>query len=184
MVLCASGFRFGTRVWEAINTTSAQVDLLQASQGFLRKNISHSLVNDRLFGEEEDVQENLFLGGGKTIKYVSYSPQYGVDDFLYTYELFLDKDTHHLTLRYSPFNLGKAGDKKKSETSIVKEVEDLEIQYFSGYADKGDGNGWHTGWDDAYALPLLVKINVTFIDDKLLWPEMIIQMRNGPYVIR
>lgn len=184
MVLCASGFRFGTRVWDAVNTTSAQVDLLQASQGFLRKSISHSLVHDRLISEEDDIQGILFLGGNKNIKYVSYSPQYGIDDFLYSYELILDEDTNHLTLRYGPFNLGAAGDRKKSVTSILKEVEGVEIQYFSGYVNNDDGSGWYTSWDDAYTLPLLVKINVIFLDEKLSWPEMVIQMRNGPYVIR
>ena len=183
MVLCGSGFRFGTRVWDAINTTSAQVDLLQASQGFLRKSISHSLIHENLFSEEEQYQQSLFLGESTRLTYVSYSPKYGVDDFLYRYELFYNDATDHLSLKYGPYNLGGI-DKDNSITDIVKNVEDVEIQYFSGYAHQGDGSGWLSKWNDTYSLPLLVKIKVTFVDEKLYWPEMIIQMRNGPYVVR
>lgn len=183
MVLCGSGFRFGTRVWDAINTTSTQVDSLQASQGFLRKSISHSLIHENLYSEEDHFQKSLFLGESRRIKYVSYSPQYGVDDFLYKYELFYNDDANHLSLQYEPYNLVKAAN-DGSITDIVKNVENVDIQYFSGYAHQGDGSGWLSRWDDIYSLPLLVKINVTFSDDKLYWPEMIIQMRNGPYVVR
>ncbi len=184
MVLCGSGFRFGTRVWDSVNTQSTQVDLLQASQSFLRKSISHALVHDRLFSEEEDTQENLFIGESKNIKFISYSPQYGVDDFLYVYELYLDKSTNHLSLRYGPYNLSRSGNRKKSVASVIKNVKDFEVSYFSGFVDSESEDGWYAAWDNVYSLPLLIKINVTFLDEKLSWPEMVIQMRNGPYVVR
>ena len=184
MVLCGSGFRFGSRVWDSVNTQSERVDVLQAAQGFLRKNISHALIHDRLFTEEEALNENLFIGDGNRIRFISYSPQYGVDDFLYAYELYLDKNTNQLSLRYSPYNLGEKISRNKSISSIVDGVKDVDIQYFSGFVDENDGDGWFASWNDVYSLPLLIKINVTFFNEQMTWPEMIIQMRNGPYVVR
>lgn len=184
MVLCGSGFRFGTKVWDSVNTQSERVDVLQAAQGFMRRNISHALIHDRLFTDEEIANENLFLGDPNRIRFISYSPRYGVDDFLYAYELYLDKNTNQLSLRYSPYNLGEKIAQNKSTSSILDGVKDIEISYFSGFIDEEDGDGWFSNWNDVYNLPLLIKINVTFIDEQIVWPEMVIQMRNGPYVVR
>ena len=184
MVLCGSGFRFGSRVWDSINTQSERVDIMQAAQGFLRKNISHALIHDRLFTQEEVADDHLFLGDKKRIRFISYSPQYGVDDFLYAYELYLDKNSNQLSLRYSPFNLGEKIASNKSVSSIIDGVKDVDIQYFSGFLDEQDGDGWFSSWDNIYNLPLLIKINVTFFNEQIIWPEMIIQMRNGPYAVR
>lgn len=184
MVLCGSGFRFGSRVWDSVNTQSERVDILQASQGFLRKNISHALIHDRLFADEDVTGHDLFLGDPKRIRFISYSPRYGIDDFLYAYELFLDKSTNQLSLRYSPYNLGEDVSQNKSTSSILSDVKDVDIEYFSGFINEEDGDGWFSGWDDPYSLPLLIKINVTFFDEQIIWPELIIQMRNGPYVVR
>ena len=184
MVLCGSGFRFGTKVWDSVNTQSERVDVLQAAQGFMRRNISHALIHDRLFTDEEVANDNLFLGDPKRIRFISYSPRYGVDDFLYAYELFLDKNSDQLSLRYSPYNLGEKIAQNKSTSSILDGVKDIEIRYFSGFIDEEDGDGWFSSWNDIYNLPLLIKINVTFIDEQIVWPEMVIQMRNGPYVVR
>ena len=114
MVLCASGFKFGSRVWERVDSQSVHIDSLQAIQSFLRTSLSHSLVRDRLQEERFDEgqlvaapQENLFVGELQKLSYVSNSPQYGVDDYLYRYQLYLNKQTRSLGLRYTPYNLKK-----------------------------------------------------------------------------
>ncbi len=190
MVLSASGFKFGSRVWERVESQSVHIDTLQAVQGFLRTSLSHSLVRDRLqednfndASESASLLENLFSGGRQHLFYVSYSPQYGVDDYLYQYQLYLDEQTNSLAINYSPYNIKLASSDKKP-LSIIEGVASLEIKYFSGFHTQDDNSSWQDRWDDIYSLPLLVKINVTFIDRSKKWPELIIPMRHGPYVLR
>ena len=186
MALCASGFKFGTRVWNTIDVQAAQIDTIQAVQGFIRASMSNSLVHDR-FVEEEDggKLENLFIGDTTRIKYVSYSPRYGVDDYLYEYDLFLDYDNKRLSLHYRPFNKVENSESANSISTLVEGVEEIKIEYFSGYVDDLDsGSDWSTAWTNEFVLPLLVKINLVLEDKQKHWPELVIQMRNGPYVVR
>lgn len=190
MVLSASGFKFGSRVWERVESQSVHLDTLQAVQGFLRTSLSHSLVRDRLqednvndTGESGSLLENLFAGGRKHLSYVSYSPQYGIDDYLYQYQLYLDEQTNSLAITYSPYNI-KLSKRDKKLLSIIEGVANLDIKYFSGFHSQDDSSSWLDKWDDVYSLPLLVKINITFIDETKQWPELVIPMRHGPYVLR
>jgi general secretion pathway protein J len=184
MALCASGFRFGTRVWDRVNSQSEQIDTLQAVQGFLRKSISHALIKDSLQEDQADAGESLFIGDATRVKFVSYSPQYGIDDYLYRYELYMNKQDNTLSLVYYPYNLKSEKKDANKPLSMIEGVKNIEIKYFSGFIDENSNESWLVKWDDVYSLPLLVKVNVAFIDNKLEWPEMIIPLRNGPYVIR
>ena len=190
MMLCASGFRFGTRVWDRVNVQSEQIDTLQAVQGFLRRSISHSITKDRLLDDlqqQENPQqfvEGLFIGNSNRIKFVSYTPKYGVDDYLYHYELTVDRQASILSLSYYPYNIKLNDNASIQSLAVIDGVKDIEIKYFSGYIDEQTSDSWLSKWDDVYTLPLLVKIDLTFIDNNKHWPELIIPLRNGPYVIR
>jgi len=183
MVLCASGFRFGTRVWNSINTHSEQIDTIQAVQGFIRNSVSNALVYDRFIQDEEEAVENLFIGNSERIKFVSSSPAYGVDDYLYEYELYLDRAKKQLSLKYRPYNKPTNSPRSESVSTLVEGVEDIQIEYFGGFETE-QGNDWAKKWNGEFILPLLVKINLTLKDSQYPWPELVIQMRNGPYVIR
>ena len=187
IALCANGFKFGTRVWNVVDVQAAQIDTVQAVQGFIRATMSNSLVHDQ-FVEEEEGQgelEKLFIGDTTNIKYVSYSPKYGVDDYLYEYDLFLDHENKRLSLQYRPFNKSQSNEAENSISTLVEGVEEIKIEYFSGYADETQpGSDWSAHWDDDFSLPLLVKINLVLKDKQKNWPELVIQMRNGPYVLR
>lgn len=183
MVLCASGFRFGIRIWDTIDRQAAQIDNLQATQGFLRKSISSALIRDPIEADEEDIPGHLFLGEDQSLRYVSYSPQYGVDDYLYAYELYHDTKTKSLRLKYRPYNLlYQDNDDIDRFSTIAQQVEDIKIEYFSGF--QTSNNGWSSQWNREFVLPLLVKVSVILEDTQSPWPELIIQMRNGPYVVR
>ena len=184
MLLCANGFKFSTRVWDVVNTQSEELDSLQAVQGFLRKSISLALINDRANDDEEEIQQTVFIGNGKELRYVSYSPQYGVDDYLYKYELFLDRENNNLSLVYQPYNLQININKQDQKSILISGVKDISIEYFSGFDTEDSNNGWLTGWNNQFTLPLLIKIKLIFQDEKVIWPELVIQMRNGPYVVR
>lgn len=184
MLLCANGFKFSTRVWDVVNTQSEEIDSLQAVQGFLRKSISLALINDRANEEEEEIQQTVFIGNDKRLIYVSYSPQYGVDDYLYKYELFLDRENNNLSLIYKPYNLQVNKNIEDQTSILISDVKDIGIEYFSGFATENSNDGWIAGWNDQFTLPLLIKIKLIFEDEKNSWPELVIQMRNGPYVVR
>ena len=184
MLLCASGFKFSTRVWDSVNTQSEQLDSLQAAQGFLRKSISLALINDRLLDEEKDIQQAVFIGNEKRLRYVSYSPQYGIDDYLYKYQLSFDRKKNNLSLKYKPYNLQVNANNEDQASTLIAGVKDINIEYFSGFESKDSTNGWMSNWSNQFALPLLIKIQLIFEDDQQSWPDLIIQMRNGPYVVR
>ena len=186
IVLCASGFRFGTRVWNTIDVQAEHVDNLQAVQGFIRSSISNAQVHDQFVEDEvEEELESLFIGESDHVRYVSNSPKFGVDDYLYQYDFYLDRDTNKLLLRYQPYNVPASKNAKESVSTLMEGVEDIQIQYFSGFVDDaGDDNPWSPQWRGEFTLPLLVKINLITKNNKYAWPELVIQTRNGPYVIR
>lgn len=189
MVLCASSFKFGSRVWERVDYQSSHIDSLQAVQSFLRNSISHALVKDKLrddgFEDERspalDVG-SLFIGKPQHLKFISYSPQYGVDDYLYEYQLYFDEQNKSLSIHYAPYNLN--AENTNQPLSIIEGVKSLDIRYFSGFYSDDGKTSWLARWDDEYSLPLLIKINVKFVDDSLQWPELIIPTRHGAYVVR
>ena len=184
MVLCGSGFRFGTRVWDVIDKQSIQMDTLQAVHGFLRKSISASLVRNQLLEDQNSSNESLFEGNAKQLHFISHSPQYGIDDFLYAYDLYLNAKEGELVLNHQPYNATIKDASRDSTATLLTGVKFFEIKYFSGYEDDESQDDWSSNWNDDYSLPLLVKINVVFEDASIQWPELVIQMRNGPYVVR
>ena len=189
IVLCASGFTFATRVWDRVDQNSSHIDNLHAVQGFLRTSLSHSLVRDRLQvdqsgGVPESQLEQLFFGDAHNLSYISYSPQYGTDDYLYRYRLLFDAQKNNLVLSYSPYNIKTTNEKNSQNISLVDGVKSLQIEYFSGFSDDQSQSSWLTSWDDLYTLPLLVKVSVEFFDNTKSWPELVIPLRHGPYVLR
>ena len=186
MTLCASGFKFGTRVWSEIDTQAEHIDSMQAVQEFMRSSVSNSLSLDR-FTEDEDEKEleSLFLGDTDRIKYVSNSPKYGIEDYLYEYELYLDHERKQLAIRYRPYNITTNNEIDNSSSVLLDGVEDIKIEYFSGFEDEViPGRSWTAHWSNQFALPLLIRISLTLEDQQKYWPQLVIQMRNGPYVIR
>ena len=186
IVLCASGFKFGTRVWNTVDVQSEQIDTMQAVQGFIRRSMSNAQVHDQFVADEgEEPVESLFVGDADRIRYVSYSPKYGVDDFLYQYELYLNHETNKLLLQYQPYNKPVEDGSFDTVSTLLEGVEDIRIEYFSGFeGETDDGSPWASYWNGEFTLPLLVKINLVTKDQRNIWPELVIQTRNGPYVIR
>ena len=186
IVLCASGFRFGIRVWNSIDVQAEQIDSIQAVQGFIRRSMANALVQDQFVADEnEEPLESLFIGSNERIQYVSYSPRYGIDDFLYRYEFFLDHETSRLLLRYQPYNKSTGSRSDSTVSTLLEGVEDISIEYFSGFAGESENDDpWASRWNVEFNLPLLIKINLVPEDKLVTWPELVIQTRNGPYVIR
>ena len=186
MALCASGFKFGTRVWNSVDIQSERIDTLQAVQGFVRRSMSSALIQDQFVEDDVEKQvESLFIGDADRIRYVSYSPKYGVDDYLYQYDFYLDHETKKLQISYRPYNKPAGSDSSRAVSTLLEGVEDIRIEYFSGYEGETDNEGpWASYWNSEFTLPLLVKINLVTEDKQNTWPELVIQTRNGPYVIR
>ena len=139
IVLCASGFKFGTRVWNTIDVQAEHVDNLQAVQGFIRNSMSNALVHDQFVEDDTEKElESLFIGDADHVRYVSNSPKYGVDDYLYQYDFYLDHDTNKLLLRYQPYNVPAQTSEQESVSTLIENVEDIQIQYFSGFVDELD----------------------------------------------
>lgn len=186
MTLCASGFRFGTRVWDAVNTQAENIDKIQAVQGFVRRSLSSALVHDLFIQDDEEGDlEQMFIGDPDRIKYVSYSPRYGVDDFLYQYELYLNHESNQLVLQYRPYNKFIKDSKTESVFTLVEGVREIQIEYFSGFEEEIEtDSSWSNYWAREFSLPLLVRVTLEMEDGSKFWPQFVVQMRNGPYVVR
>ena len=180
-VLCASAFRFGVRVWDTVSKETQKTDTIQAVHGFLQNSISRALLQDQTDADESQL-ESFFTGSTKRLKYISYAPKYSPNNYLYKYDIYFNRDDQSLELTYHPFNINR-NIQGASKSTILKGIKDVKFAYFSGYEDRR-GNQWALKWNEDYALPLLVKVNIAFHDNKITWPELVIQMRNGPYVIR
>ena len=86
VTLCANGFTFASRVWAKVDDHQKNLDEIVSAQRFLRKVLSEAVF----YPIEEDATKNNYFTGepGKMI-FLAPSPQYGLDDYLYIYEIFL-----------------------------------------------------------------------------------------------
>lgn len=103
VTLCANGFTFGSRVWAKVDDQQNNLDEIASAQRFLRKVLSEAVFYP--VGDDE-VRKSYFNGEPEKMIFLAPSPQYGLDDYLYIYEIYKQKENgaYNLELRYLPAN--------------------------------------------------------------------------------
>ena len=183
VTLCANGFTFGSRVWAKVDDHQDNLDEVVSSQRFLRKVLSEAVFYPI---EEDETKDNYFNGNPEKMIFLAPSPQYGLDDYLYIYEIFKQKEngTYNLSVRYLPANTYFSGKARAAERDVklIKNVKNIKFEYF-GLNLRTGALSWHNSWLNQSALPSRVSITVEPFDDSASWPPLIVETRFGSYIL-
>lgn len=182
ITLCANGFKFGNRVWEKVDAEQAYLDETVTTQRFLRKIISEAIFYPLL--EEDSLQNEYFTGNSENLIFLAPSPQYGLDDYLYIYEIFKQKngDSYDLGLRYLPANSYFSGIKNNADRNVklMRKVKNIKFKYY-GVSKRTRERAWFNSWIQQDELPSLISIDIEPEDSLQIWPTLIAETKFGVY---
>jgi len=183
VTLCANGFTFGSRVWAKVDDHQANLDEVASAQRFLRKVLSEAIFYPI---EEDSTKDNYFNGEPEKMIFLAPSPQYGLDDYLYIYEIFKQKENgaYNLSLRYLPANTYFSGKARAAERDVklIKGVKNIKFEYY-GLNQRTGELRWYKNWLNQSALPSRVLISVESFEDSKIWPPLIVETKYGSYVL-
>jgi general secretion pathway protein J len=136
--------------------------------------------------DEDESKDNYFNGDPNKMIFLAPSPQYGLDDYLYIYEIFKQKENgrNHLSVRYLPANSYFSGKARTADrdVKIIRNVKDIQFQYY-GLNQRTGAFGWYSSWLNQTSLPSRVSISVETEDSLNSWPLLIVETRYGGYIL-
>lgn len=180
MGLCASGFRFGVKVWDRVGEHSVQLEDAYVTRRVLQS-IASQAVGPHQDDDESDDARLHFIGEPERVRFVATAPVLGSDDYLYNYDLHYDHKSRILQLSYSPFShLNRS--RSTYLAVLEKNVVRVRFRYFGPDLQTGELK-WNTHWRGP-TIPLLIAMSVTGKKGAQQWPETVIETRNGPYIVR
>ncbi|QMU60534.1 MAG: prepilin-type N-terminal cleavage/methylation domain-containing protein [Gammaproteobacteria bacterium] len=183
VTLCANGFTFGSRVWAKVDDHQDNLEEVVSSQRFLRKVLSEAVFYPI---EEDETKDNYFDGNPEKMIFLAPSPQYGLDDYLYIYEIFKQKKNgaYNLSVRYLPANTYFSGKARAAERDVklIKNVKNIKFEYY-GLNQRTGALSWYNNWLNQSALPSRVSITVESFEDAVSWPPLIVETRYGSYIL-
>ncbi|MEJ2115552.1 MAG: prepilin-type N-terminal cleavage/methylation domain-containing protein [Gammaproteobacteria bacterium] len=183
VTLCANGFTFGSRVWAKVDDHQGMLDEIASAQRFMRKVLSEAVF----YPIEEDQKINRYFNGEpEKMIFLAPSPQYGLDDYLYNYEIYKQKENgaYNLSLRYLPANTYFSGKTRAADRDVklIKNAKNIKFGYY-GLNQRTDAMGWYSNWLNQSALPSRVSITVESFDGKTAWPPLIVETKFGGYIL-
>jgi len=183
VTLCANGFVFGSRVWAKVDNHQDNLEEVASAQRFLRKVLSEAIFYPI---EEDQTKNNYFNGEPEKMIFLAPSPQYGLDDYLYIYEIFKQKENgaYNLSVRYLPANTYFSGQARAAnrDVKLIKNVKNIKFEYY-GLNQRTGALSWYNSWLNQSALPSRVSISVESFEDSASWPPLIVETRYGGYIL-
>lgn len=185
VTLCANGFTFGSKVWAKVDDHQSNLDEVVSAQRFLRKVLSEAVFYPI---EEDQTKDNYFNGDAEKMIFLAPSPQYGLDDYLYIYEIFKKKENgvYSLNVRYLPANTYFSGKARAADRDVklVEHVKDIKFEYY-GLNQRTGAQSWYDNWLDQGALPTRVSISIEPFEDAarnaISWPPLVVETKYGGY---
>jgi len=169
-----SGFRLGSRSWEAtesVNEASSEVRLASA---FIRRQLGKAMP---LVVIGEDTRKLWFIGERDRLVFVSDVAPYLGQAGPYEMTLQVDQRDSQLTLgrrALRDHDDAAAGTWDVESKSLVDYLEKAEFAYY-GTPGKDMARGWYPRWEDLERLPDLVRIRVTS-QTAGEWPELMVHL--------
>jgi prepilin-type N-terminal cleavage/methylation domain-containing protein len=62
----------------------------------------------------------------------------------------------------------------EDKTILMDDVTNAEFTYFGRVRDR---IGWYSSWQHALSLPLLVRIRLSFSNESLVWPDLVVPLK-------
>ncbi|MEM7400722.1 MAG: prepilin-type N-terminal cleavage/methylation domain-containing protein [Pseudomonadota bacterium] len=183
LTLCTNGFTFGSKVWAKVDQRQASLDEISTAQRLVRKVLSEAIF----YPIDEDQTRNKYFDGDQNkMIFLAPSPQYGLDDYLYIYEIFKQKENgaYNLSIRYLPANTYFAGNANTAnrDVKLIKNVKDIKFEYF-GLSQSTGALNWYNVWRNQSALPSRVSITIESFPSSIEWPPLIVETKFGGYIL-
>ncbi|NOR20341.1 MAG: prepilin-type N-terminal cleavage/methylation domain-containing protein [Xanthomonadales bacterium] len=178
--LTYTGLRAATRSSERGEKMLADGGEIRASHQFLRRQLNQMLP--LAFGAtgNNDNDRIVFVGDAGSIQYVAPMPGYLGSGGPQVQFIELASANDEGVLQFSHALLQGYQDEHLFERDPVILLEGVESGGFEflGLSEDGEPTGWTTSWDQPDKLPVAVRLNVEFSDDRqMLWPELLAGVR-------
>lgn len=180
------GLRFGARSWDAVASGSAERDAVVSAQSFLRARLGEVTLpapGSRGPADETGRLEGTGTRVEFTAPWLSALSLGGLYRFTLWYEdsRASDTDGGRLMLRWRPDGTPEdasddLGD-LAGERVLLDGIAGFALSYY-GAPEPGGDPDWQDSWEEAEAPPLLVGIDLSFMDPRMLWPGFIVAMKN------
>jgi general secretion pathway protein J len=185
--LTYSGLRAATRSTERGEIILANSGEIRTAHQFVRRQVSQMLP--LAFAVEGDMDETriVFAGDGKSIQYVASMPGYLGSGGPQVQLLELAHGDDGSVLQFSHALLqGFEGTHlfDRDPVILLEGVRSGEFE-FLGRGEDGEMTGWSSSWDQFQTLPLAVRLNLEFVEDRQMqWPELVAGVRLDPSTLQ
>jgi general secretion pathway protein J len=180
--LTYSGLRAASRSTERGEELLAFKGGMRASHQFIRRQLNQMLP--LAFAEEDDINQTriLFLGDGRSIQFVAPMPGYLGQGGPQVQFLELAKGEEgkgdvlqfrHALLQYFEEDYLY----ERDPIILLDNIESAQFE-FLGLAEEGMVSGWMSNWDQPENLPIAVRLNIEFSEEKdTQWPDLVAGVR-------
>lgn len=172
MLMLTSALHFGMRLWD--KTENDDSFEIIATQDFLRRVLSEARPVTPDLKVKARLQNVLFTGGNRSIRFVAPMPGYLGLGGLYElaiYQQGKDNAGNQIDLSWRPFR--RTGNSFASSIGwqrmrLLGEVTDVRFAYL------GSDGQWHNSWQKARHLPKLIRMSVTLDTPDRPWPSLFV----------
>jgi general secretion pathway protein J len=172
MLMLTSALHFGMRLWD--KTENGDSFEIIATQDFLRRVLSEARPVTPDLKVKAKLQNILFAGGGRSIRFVAPMPGYLGLGGLYELAIYQQGKGHagnQIDLSWRPFR--RTGNSFASpirwqRIRLLDKVSSVRFAYLGG-----DGQ-WHGSWQKARHLPKLIRMSVTLDTADRAWPSLVV----------
>ena len=168
-----SGLHFGRSVWQASETKTAAVDRIRAFQATLATELARAYpeIDQTNAGEAAKVK---FEGEKDRVSFLTPSPANSGLLVQTTLRPELIGDRLHL-IEARQLELSRARGEATTNAHLPA-ISSVHLSYFGSVKDN-EAPDWHDSWSNQAKLPDLVRVQVTFDDHRLAWPDLIVKPR-------
>jgi len=178
--LTYSGLRAATRSTERGEQKLAVAGEIRASHQFIRRQLNQMLP--LAFAEQDDIDQVriVFMGDSRSIYFVAPMPGYlgSGGPHVQVLELANGDDGDVLQFRHALlqfFEEDRLYD--RDPVVLLSGVEFAEFE-FMGLDEEGVVSPWMSSWDRSFVLPMAVRLNLEFTEDKQArWPTLVAGVR-------
>lgn len=165
MAALFGGLRLGARAWERSEERLDQSTRLQVVQDFLRDRLvqAYPLVAD----DQAGAARLTFEGTADRLRFVTVMPEHlgaGFAELVLALALDDRNDAKDLVVQWRRFDWPAAGPGSEADAQLkvlLERIRSLQISYF-GVPDPRLAPAWHDEWQDAQAIPALIRIQIGF----------------------
>lgn len=170
-VVLFGGLRFGTRAWEAAQTTTDGTDKILSVQATLAERVSAAYP--LYIRDSPDHGHVAFDGSANSVTFLAPAklPR-GALEWV-TVKTTMMNGSRVLAV-WTALELQPDSEARLSSV-LVKGLKTFDIAYFGADTPR-DQPSWRSSWKDQLSPPSLVRMRATFTNRRTIWPDLVVPM--------